>query len=91
MAPAPNAEGSSFSTRLRFPSSNDQPDTGIFVMILTLTSSFANWAISTEKSFISAFADAALFASAASALTVSRYFAMASSPEKPLVLYPLTS
>ena len=90
MAPAPNAVGSSFSTRLRLPSSYDQPDTGIFVMILTLTSSFANWVTSTEKSCISAFADAALFASADSAFTVSRYFAMASLPEKPLVLNPLT-
>ena len=90
MAPAPNAVGSSFSTKLRFPSSYDQPDTGIFVMILTFTSSCANWATSTEKSFISAFADAAMFASAASALTMSRYFAMASLPEKPLVLYALT-
>ena len=59
-------------------------------MILTFTSSFANWVISTEKSFISAFADAALFASAASAFTMSRYFSMASVPEKPLVLYALT-
>lgn len=56
---APNAVGSSFSTKQRLPSSYDQPDTGIFVMILTLTSSFANWVTSTEKSCISAFADAA--------------------------------
>lgn len=59
MEPAPNAVGSSFSTKQRLPSSYDQPETGIFVMILTLTSSFANWVTSTEKSCISAFADAA--------------------------------
>ena len=47
------------STKQRLPSSYDQPDTGILVMILTLTSSFANWVTSTEKSCISAFADAA--------------------------------
>ena len=37
-----------------------------------------------------AFAVAALFTSAASAFTVSRYFSIASLPEKPLVLKALT-
>ena len=90
MAPAPKAVGSSFSTRHFFPSSYDQPDSGIFVVILTATSSCANCVTVTEKSFILAFAVAALFTSAASAFTVSRYFSMASLPEKPLVLKALT-
>ena len=81
MAPAPNAVGSSFP-KLRFPITTSRiPGSS---SILTFTSSCANWAISPSSKRWP------LFASAASALTMSRYFAMASLPEKPLVLYALT-